>query len=619
MRWQHVCALFEAALDCPPDRRAAFLQATTGADAGLLAEVQALLDADAVAEAPTGGFLDIPAGQVAPMVEAVAAEQAAAVPSAEASSSDDAPPDASTDSASTDSGAQVAPSTTVEESLQGTRLGPWRLVREIGRGGMGTVWLAERADGAFEQRVAIKRVRASVFSEALRRRFLRERSLLARLHHPYIAQLIDGGVTDDGVPYLVMEYVPGTSLLEHCAARNLGVHARIELFLRVCEAVQYAHRHLVIHRDLKPSNILVTPDGRVKLLDFGIGKLQHDDDGGDALTLTGIRPFTPQYAAPEQIRNQTVTTATDVYGLGVLLFELLTGQRPFTAPTGSVHEIERAVLEDVPPSPSTALRRAEPETTGFAQPQRVARLLSGDLDAIVRKALAKTPERRYRSAEAFARDLKRHLEAKPVQARRGAFGYRLRRDLYRHRATVASLATIITLLVAGIVAVATQAHRASVERDKALASAQFLSSLFGTGDADLVGNVATPDGSELSARTLLNRAVARIDRELADQPETRAAMELTVGRVYRSLGLHHEADALLRDALATRQRLFGVAHPRVAEVELALGALLADWSRYDEAERLHRRALSYYESTRDEDDPRIAEALYELGRTLTLR
>ncbi|MEM8600948.1 MAG: serine/threonine-protein kinase [Bacteroidota bacterium] len=646
-RWAHVCALFEAALAQPAAQREAFLRATTGADAALLVEVRALLDADALLDTGVGdeagdGFLDTPVSRIAPVVAEVVAEHEVTAKhggggeqgsdatrevvaghrepsSPPPSAADRPPPDA--DDVPDDTVLMLAP----RPAAPGRRLGPWRLVRELGQGGMGTVWLAERADGAFEQRVAVKRIRASMFSEALRQRFVRERALLARLHHPHIAQLLDGGVTDDGVPYLVMEYVPGPSLLEFCAQRQLDIRARVRLFLDICEAVQYAHRHLVIHRDLKPSNILVAPDGGargtplVKLLDFGIGKLQHEDPLTEALTLTGVRPFTPQYAAPEQIRNRAVTTATDVYGLGVLLFEVLTGQRPFTAPTGSVHEIERAVLEDLPPSPSTVLRRFPDRAIGLPDARKAARAVSGDLDAIVQKALAKSPERRYRSAEALARDLKRYLEGKPVQARRGALGYRLSRNLWRHRWSVAAIGTIIALLAAGIIAVATQVHRVSVERDKAVASAQFLSDLFGSEDPDMMASIGADTGDELSARALLERAARRVETELADQPETRAAMQLTLGRVHHSLGLYDAGDALLRSALTTRQRLFGTRHPQVAEVELALGALLSDRSRYAEAERLHRRALAYFETRDGEDSPRTAEALYELGRTLTLR
>ncbi|MEO0743283.1 MAG: serine/threonine-protein kinase [Bacteroidota bacterium] len=623
--WAHVCALFEAALEQPAPQREAFLRATTGTNAALLAEVSALLDADARLDTEingeTGdGFLDTPVSRVAPMVADVVAEHENPEPETPA-------PVADADRSRTDSGDfpdETVLSLAPRPAAPGRRLGAWRLLRELGQGGMGTVWLAERADGAFEQRVAVKRVRASMFSEALRQRFVRERALLARLHHPHIAQLIDGGVTDDGVPFLVMEYVAGPPLLEFCAQRQLDIRARVRLFLDICEAVQYAHRHLVIHRDLKPSNILVAPDGGpggtplAKLLDFGIGKLQHEDPLAEALTLTGVRPFTPQYAAPEQIRNQGITTATDVYGLGVLLFEVLTGQRPFTAPTGSVHEIERAVLEDLPPSPSSVLRRHPEHAVGLPDAAKAARVVAGDLDAIVQKALAKSPERRYRSAEALGRDLMRYLEAKPVQARRGALGYRLSRNLWRHRRAVAAVGTIMALLAAGIIAVTTQVHRVSVERDKAVASAQFLSDLFGSEDPDMMASVGGQTGDELSARALLERAARRVETELADQPETRAAMQLTLGRVHHSLGLYDAGDALLRSALAIRQRRFGSTHDQVAEVELALGALLSDRSRYAEAERLHRRALSYFESHDGEDGPRTAEALYELGRTLTL-
>src|SRR5690606_20871585 len=286
----------------------------------------------------------------------------------------------------------------------------------------------ERDDGQFRKAVAVKLVRRGLEDPQALRRFRHERQILAALEHPNIDRLLDGGVSDDGRPYLVMEHVEGEPLDRYCDARRLPVEARLALFTAVCEAVRYAHRNLVVHRDLKPGNILVTGDGTVKLLDFGIAKLlEADDDADDVpLTRTGLRPMTPEYAAPEQIRGEAVTTATDVYALGVVLYELLTGRRPYTAATTSLYETERAVLEQAPERPSTAVLKAGDRADDRgASPKALHRRLRGDLDTLLLTALRKEPERRYPSADALADDIRRHLEGRPLTARGDTFGYRL--------------------------------------------------------------------------------------------------------------------------------------------------------------------------------------------------
>jgi len=333
------------------------------------------------------------------------------------------------------------------EVVEGRRLGAYRLLRRIGQGGMGTVYLAERDDDQFEKRVAVKVLPLGLGSDATRRRFLAERRILARLEHPGIARLLDAGVAADGTPYFVMEYVEGVPIDRYCEEHECGIEARIELFLQVCEAVEYAHTHRVVHRDLKPANILVTPGGRVKLLDFGIAKALDEHAVGEATTLTRLsgRPMTPAYASPEQLRGEAVTAATDVYALGVLLYQLLTGQPPYEVRGLSPEELERRITTREPTLPSVALRRAAEGEAVDAVPfdaRRGAWRLRGDLDTIVLMALRKEPERRYPSAAALADDLVRHRKGRPVAARPDSLTYRTGR-LLRRRSAAAALAALL--------------------------------------------------------------------------------------------------------------------------------------------------------------------------------
>ena len=305
----------------------------------------------------------------------------------------------------------------------GALIGPYRLVRELGQGGMGVVYLAERADGQFEQRVALKLIKRGMDSDEILRRFLAERQVLARLSHPHIARLLDGGVTAEGQPYFAMEYVDGVPLHHYCEERSLGFEDRLRLFREVCEAVQYAHRSLVVHRDLKPSNILVTSAGETKLVDFGIAKVLYEDVADRSVTRTDQRLMTPEYAAPEQVRGEPVTTATDVYALGAILYQLLTGRPPhqFTGRSrgGAVPHHLRGGPRAAERGPCTRHRRR--------------RRLRGDLDIIVLKALRKDPARRYPSVEALLEDLERHRTGLPVRARPDSVAYRARKFLGRHR------------------------------------------------------------------------------------------------------------------------------------------------------------------------------------------
>ena len=410
------------------------------------------------------------------------------------------------------------------ELAEGTRLGPWRLLHLIGRGGAGEVYLAERADGAFQQRVAVKVMQRGAVAEVAR--FQAEREILARLEHPGIARLLDGGVHPDGQPYMVMEYVEGQSLTEFCDARRLNLEARLKLFIEVCTVVAYAHRNFVVHRDLKPRNILVTPEGRVKLLDFGVAKLL-DVVGGPASEKTSA-PLTPDYAAPEQLTGQPITTATDVYALGVVLFELLTSRKPFHNTAMPVAHAVRSVLHEEPPAPSRAAR-----ILGNARVP--ARLLEGDLDAIVSKCLRKEAEHRYERVDSLERDLRHHLESEPVEAREGARLYVLGRFLRRHRLIVAAGVAVVLALAVALAAVSWQAHRVALERDIAKRAASreeavryYVTNLFRA-------SAAEQGTSPTTAKQMLDRSAQRVLKEYRDDPYLAGKVVETLSDLYGAL------------------------------------------------------------------------------------
>jgi serine/threonine protein kinase len=355
-------------------------------------------------------------------------------------------------------------------SMEGRQLGGYQIVREIGRGGMGSVYLAQRIDGAYRKQVAIKLVSPGSNSGEILERFRRERQILASLDHPNIARLIDGGSTEEGLPYFVMEYVEGRPIHRWADEHKLNVSQRLELFRGVCDAVRYAHQHLVVHRDLKPGNIMVTADGTVKLLDFGIAKVVEPEQMGDlAETATMTRVMTPEYASPEQVKGGAITTLTDVYSLGVVLYELLTGHRPYHLRKAAMHEIARVILEEEPTRPSDVVATTEqrregehappsvtPETVSEVRegnPQRLRKRLKGDLDSILLTALRKEPSRRYSSVESFSDDLRRHLESRPVSAREDSVWYRVSRFVRRHPVGVGAGALIALSVAAGLLTV----------------------------------------------------------------------------------------------------------------------------------------------------------------------
>ena len=424
----------------------------------------------------------------------------------------------------------------------GARIGPYRLDRMIGEGGMGQVWLAMRADGLYERKVALKLLRAGLVDPRLRQRFDREREILARFAHPYIARLLDAGIDRDGQPYLALEYVDGEAITTYCQTRQLDLAARIDLFRQVCEAVSHAHANLIVHRDLKPSNIMVTPAGHVRLLDFGIAKLLDVEPLALEQTRTGVRTFTLHYAAPEQIRGEPVTTMTDVYSLGVVLHELFTGSKPYRLKRQTDAEWEEAILDGEPMRASQAALRCEPDTTKPYSPKRLSRELAGDLDNIVSKALGKRPEQRYVSAEALSQDLLCYLRGRPIQARGERVGYRVRKYVSRHRWPIAAAGMVLGVMLTALAVVSWQAKQALREAGRAQAMQSFVAGLFESASS-------TPQDTPMDLRALLDLGITRGERSLAKQPQARAELYGVVARLRLGLGDYREANALLNQQL----------------------------------------------------------------------
>ena len=479
--WRRLDELFGEACEIPAADREVWLAALPPADLGLAAELRSLLSA----HDRGGDFLE------------------AALEQAERSLGGEPEPE-----------------------LLGKRIGAYRLVRLLGRGGMGTVYLAERADQAFDQRVAVKLLPWALATAEARHRFLLERQTLARLEHPNIAHLLDGGETAEGLPYLVMEYVDGEPIDRFCRHQGLDLAQRLRLFREVCGAVEHAHRNLVVHRDLKPANILVTAGGAVKLLDFGIAKLLPSGDGDATLQLThaGRILLTPLFASPEQVRGEPVTTATDVYALGLLLFRLLVGAHPYRLATTSPVEVARVVCDQPPPRPSIAAAAAE---GGLSLPA-LRRRLRGDLDNIVLKALRKEPERRYASVERLSEDVRRHLEELPVRARPDTVAYRAGKFARRHRLGIAAAALVAASLLGGMLATVRQARIAERRFQDLRALANSL--LFEVHDA-----IAPLPGSTPARQLLVRNGLAYLDR-LAAQAGGDPALELELATAYQRVG-----------------------------------------------------------------------------------
>jgi serine/threonine protein kinase/Flp pilus assembly protein TadD len=531
--------------------------------------------------------------------------------------------------------------------LVGQVFGAYALVEPLGTGGMGSVWLAQRSDGRFEGTAAVKLLSAALLGAEGAARFRREGTILARLKHPHIAQLIDAGVSAVGQPYLVLEYVPGEPIDRWCDHRALDVASRVRLFLDVLAAVAYAHSHLVVHRDLKPSNVMVSTEGQVKLLDFGIAKLLTGDTESPptAVTLTAGRAFTPAFAAPEQILGERVTTATDVYALGALLYLLLAGCHPAGKPGTSPAQLLRAILETEPARPSDVV--VDP---------RLRRELRGDLDTIMAKALKKRPEERYASVTALAEDLRRYLAQEPIHARPDSWAYRTGKFVRRNARSLTAAAAAVLALVA---VVAFYGNRLADERDRELRAAhkaarvsEFLTSLLTSTDP-----FEAADRREPTVRSLLDLGAARAQKDLVGEPELQREMLALLGRIYSRRGAYERARPLLleavalgrktlgpsrelarslndlgvalrqkaewvaaratlEEALAMRRKVLGEAHPEVAVTESELGRVLFDQGRLSEAEAHFRQALAIRRQALGPADHETATSLSDLGLLL---
>jgi eukaryotic-like serine/threonine-protein kinase len=575
-RRKEIEGVFESALERPSAERREWVRGVCGEDKELHAAVLRLLDAHARAE----GILEGPAPATAFLNQ--------------------------------------------EEVLPAERrIGAYRLVREIGRGGMSIVYLAERDDQHFRQTVAVKLIRRGLDTPDLVQRFCAERQILASLNHPNIARLLDGGTTEDGLPYLVIEYVAGEPVTNYCDRKRLPLEQRLRLFITIARAVQHAHRNLVVHRDLKPSNILVTEparanaEGEIKLLDFGIAKLLDAQVSPDPLPQTrpGLRLMTPEYASPEQRKGDAVTTMTDVYGLGLVLYELLSGQQPFRQQARGERGPARRGPGLLRPSSSIG-QDPRVSLARRTRPERLRRKLRGDLDRIVMTALREEPERRYASAEQLAEDVEAYLDRRPIRARGDSVPYRLGRFAVRHRWGVAVTAAFL-LLLGGYTASLTFKERevraaleqASLEAERSEQVTSFLMRLFEATDPDEVASDA------ITARELLERGAARAE-QFAHQPAAQAQMLDVIGRTYQYLGQYDRAQPLLERALGIRRGLFHETNPKVAESLYHLARLHHHRGQLDSAEALFRRTLHAQRERTGVGQAQMARTLGGLARVL---
>lgn len=515
------------------------------------------------------------------------------------------------------------------EAVLGRVVNNYRLVSILGHGGTGTVYLAERADRQYSAQVAVKIIDTGTIHGDLGQRFRAERQILASLNHANIARLIDAGETDEGQPYLIMEYVHGEPLDRYCDQHRLDVRARLELFLRICSAVQYAHQNLIVHRDLKPANILVTPEGSPKLLDFGIAKLLDAGDAAAALALTRMndRLLTPEYASPEQILGRPVTTASDVYALGVVLYELLTGLRPYSVPgSASQLELERTICISDPDRPSAALKRAagvnnhEPSISTVAASRglsvdKLTRKLTGDLDSIVLRALRKEPQHRYASVEQLAADIRRHLSREPVHARQGNWTYYSSRFIRRHAFGVSAGAAFAVFLATFAIIMSVQAQRIAAERDRATIEgaraesvSEFMLSIFDASDP------FETQGGTVTARQLLDQAGRNIRGDLSQHPEVRARLLEAIGRAYRRQNEFELSISFLEDAEHLRRQLPDPDGSRRAIILTELAMSLREAGDLEAAEKALREASALSESNGSVHSLTYANLLTNLGR-----
>ncbi len=491
------------------------------------------------------------------------------------------------------------------EGEQPERIGIYEIKRKIGRGGMGDVYLAERSEGGFHQKVALKLIRREMASEIQTKRFLQERTLLSKLNHPNIAGLLDGGVSDDGRPFFVMEYVDGMPVTEYCKTNKCTLEERLSIFEQICEAVQYAHTNLIVHRDLKPDNLMVTAGGMVKVLDFGIAKLLDQELSENSLFQTGEshRMLSLNYAAPEQITMETVTTSTDVYTLGLLLYELLSDRKPFDLKKKKLQEAEQIIRYREPAKPSEVTKKRKKE-------------LLGDLDAIIMKALRKEPEKRYETASSMLEDIRRCRLNKPVLARKGTFRYRCGKFLKRNRLVFTSTSLILVILtgfsILYVVRINQEKSLAELEAEKARLVTDYLKSIFEFSDPN------QSSGETITARDLLKAGSEQVDN-LNEQPEVKAEILATFGGINYSLGDYVKADSLFQESLSIRRKLEDDADEEIASILYQMALNKENMGQYDIAESLFTESLEMQQQLYDENDINIIKNLNSLAYLYQLK
>lgn len=594
-RWTRIREVLERVVELPVQARDEVLSQLCGNDTELRAEVEELL----AAGAENSSFIDLPA------------------------------------STSSENSTEVSAQLPIN-----TKIGSYRLERFLASGGMGSVYRAIHSDDSNAPHVAIKLTKKPAVTNELRRRFDIESQALAALSHVNIARLIEAGVTDEGRPFIAMEYVDGLPVNRFCDHNRLSLERRLELFHDICSAVSFAHQRLIVHRDLKPSNILVTPDGTPKLLDFGVAKILAPENDSTDKDHTSFqhRAMTPEYASPEQIRGEVVTTSSDVYSLGVLLYELLTGHRPYCFETSTPYEIERTICEQEPQTPSSAVNRAlqqspeDPEPQfrlsservrhiQYEDPDRLRRRLTGDLDAIVLKALRKDTEHRYSTVEAFADDIRRHLDKLPVRARRETRWYYLAKFVRRNRGLVVAMSVAFFSLLGGILAFAWQSRLATqaqivaeVESEKAKSVSTFLQEMLANIDP------LSYEDDSVTVREIVDDASAKLESGALDnQPIARSAVHLTLGRTYLDLSVLDRAQRQVESALEIRENLLGRDHVDTAECLNSLGLLARAKGQFDDAETLYRESLAIRRSLLGDDHIALAESLNNLGTLMQIK
>ena len=570
--WEQISSIVDRALDLEPDEQLAFVQDVCGDDDALKANVIHFLDSIE----PSDGLWD-------KMVES------GSVLVNEITSSD-----------------VDIDNTPLFSPLK--QAGPYRVIELIARGGMGNVYLAERSDGQFDRTVAIKILRHELSSKSHVDRFSAERNILSGLEHPNIARLYDGGITDDNRPYLVMEYVDGVPITTYCKKNSCTLNEKLELFKQVCKAVEYAHRNLIVHRDLKPDNILVKQDGTVKILDFGIAKILDEELTPDKLVQTkeNLHMLSIQYAAPEQVTLEKITTATDVYALGLLLYEMITGRPPFDLKGKNLKEAEQTIRFEIPEKPSARISDSG-----------LSRKVKGDLDAIMLKALRKEPEYRHQTADQFLDDIDRFLTGRPVLAQKESMLYRTKKFILRRPVIPTSIIFILFAIWGYIFTLQQHADQLEVERNIALSEAlraeqisDFLINMFQEADP-------FSSSKDITVREMLDRGTDQVLEDgLIEDPVVRAKFMETLGNVYRRLGALDKAEQLLMEAIQIRRSLYGSMHLEIASSLSRIGSLLTDQGNYVDAVETLREALTIQQELLGDDHHDTVDTMNNLANAL---